>query len=212
MYWSLIFSILNYLLRFGSHIGDAVCNDPLTYGPLTVCALLYTLLLQWFQNFSLLLHFLVLNYFHVALFPCCGLLCFAISDIHFSLVALSSCWFFSVLHSFHVALFQYRTLFIFHYFFLFLCFLHAALFSSRIFLVLLFINVAFFSYSIFPCCTIFMMLFMCCTISLFSFYTFFVLDSFHIALSWVIFFSRTGFCQKTSEWLLFFMLCVNSAI
>ena len=205
MYWSLIFSILNYLLRFGSHIGDAVCNGPFVHS----CILFFY---NVFKISACCYTFLVLNYFHVALFPCCGLSFFAISDIHFSLVALSSCWFFSVLHFFHVALFQYRTLFIFHYFFLFLCFLHAALFSSRIFLVLLFINVAFFSYSIFPCCTIFMMLFMCCTISLFSFYTFFVLDSFHVALSWVIFFSRTGFLQKTSEWLLFFMLCVNSAI
>ena len=138
-----------------------------------------------------ILHFFCVALFHVSLFPI---------------------YTFLLLHSFHVALFQCRSLFIFHYFFHFLCFLHAALFSSRIFLVLLFINIAFFSYSIFPCCTNFMMLFMCCTISLFSFYTFFVLDSFHIALSWVIFFSRTGFRQKTSGWLLFFMLCVNSAI
>ena len=116
MYWSLIFSILNYLLRFGSHIGDAVCNGPLTYGPLSVCALLCTLLLQCFQNFSLLLHFFVFllfsyctfsvlqsfmfRYFQYTLFSCCTFFM-----LIFSLVTLFSCCPFSISHSFYFSLF-----------------------------------------------------------------------------------------------------------
>lgn len=109
MYWSLIFSILNYLLRFGSHIGDAVCNGPFVHS----CILFFY---NVFKISACCYTFLVLNYFHVALFPCCGLSFFAISDIHFSLVALSSCWFFfrvtlfpccpfSISHSFYFSLF-----------------------------------------------------------------------------------------------------------
>ena len=116
MYWSLIFSILNYLLRFGSHIGDAVCNGPLTYGPLTVCALLYTLFLQCFQNFSLLLHFFgvelfscctfsmlrsfMFRYFRYTLFSCCTFFMLIIFR-----VTLFPCCPFSILHSFYFSLF-----------------------------------------------------------------------------------------------------------
>lgn len=109
MYWSLIFSILNYLLRFGSHIGDAVCN-----GPLTVCALLYTLLLLCFQNFSLLLHFFgvelcctfsvlrsfMFHYFRYTLFSCCTFFMLIIFR-----VTLFPCCPFSISHSFYFSLF-----------------------------------------------------------------------------------------------------------
>ena len=93
-----------------------VYNGPLTDGPLSLCALKWTLLLHFFLKFCSV----------SVLFSCCTfsvLRSFRVS-MHFPRVALFSCYIFCmlhyfhaeffVLHFFHVALSLYCTLFMLH--------------------------------------------------------------------------------------------------
>ena len=99
-----------------------VFNGPLKDGPLSVCAFLCTLLVQFFRNFTLSLHFL-----HVALFSCR-----TFSGSHSSHVSLFSCWNLFVLHSSGVGLFSCCTLSMLHFFRItyFSLFLSLFMFSS----------------------------------------------------------------------------------
>ena len=107
-------------------------NQCITDRPVSVCAFLCTLLVQFFRIFTLSLYFdhvalfscctlsmfcyfqctlfpccilFMLHFFHVALFPFCTFFTFRCSNIHFSRVALFLCCTYFVFHYFHVALF-----------------------------------------------------------------------------------------------------------
>ena len=154
-------------------------------------------------------------WFHVALFPC-----WTIFVLHSFIVALL------LLYSFHIALCLYRTIFIFRYFFHFSCSIRAALFSVALssccilfilhfFRVGLFLCFTFSYCTLFSCYALFMLFFFC--VALFSCcsfpcFTIFILRFLYCTLfmlhcyAWIFF--RTGFLDKTSEWLsLFHMLC-----
>ena len=103
----------------GSSYCLSVYNSPLTDGLLSACALLCSLLMHFFRNFSLSLFFV-----KTAPFPCYTFLVWNSSH-----VALFSCCTIGILHAFYVALFRYFTLFIICYYFLVSFFLRTVLFS-----------------------------------------------------------------------------------
>ena len=152
----------------------------------------------------------MLHFFHVELFSCCILLllhfyCCTLSTLHFVCIGLFLFFAISftfhvlfVLHFFSVALSSCCILFILHFFRvgLFLCFTfsYCTLFSCYALFMLFFFCVALFSCCSFPCFTIFILRFLYCTLFMLHCY------------AWIFF--RTGFLDKTSEWLsLFHMLC-----
>ena len=128
---------------------------------ITVCALLWTLLVHFFSKF------------HSVAILC---LCCTLLKLQFSCVVL-----FSVLHFFLIALFSCFTLpFSFHVFFLLLFFM------LHIFLVALFSCCAFFMlhsfhFALLPCCTLFIILLLpCFHLNISCYLHFFVLHPFHV--------------------------------
>ena len=153
-----------------------VYHGLLTNGPLSVCAFLCTLLVQFPPNSFLSLYFIhvtlllcctffVLCSFHDSLFPMysCKLhsfgveifpalfsyvtfLCYNLSVLPFLHITFFSCCSFSAQNSFHILLFPCCTFFVLH------CF-HVALFHNAFFS-----SYTFFHIVLFPCCTTVMML------------------------------------------------------
>ena len=149
--------------------------------------------------------FSMLNYFRVAFFYCCTFIVvlfphctLSVSDYFYfslflSLFMFYSCCTFLVLLFLHVALFSYCTFLVLDSFYDSL-FSYCTLFSCYTLFMLFFFCVALFSCCSFPCFTIFILRFLYCTLFMLHCY------------AWIFF--RTGFLDKTSEWLsLFHMLC-----
>ena len=154
---------------------------PSTNRPLSVCAFLSTLLVQFLWNYTLSIYFI-----HAALFSCC-----TIWVLHFSHVALFSYWIF--FYSFSVAISSCCTLSMLHFFRITLFFFfvisltfHVFFMRCTFFLCFTFFALHCFCVALCSCYILFMLHFFQCThfhVALFSCWNFIVLHSFSVVLS-----------------------------